>query len=348
MPLQMVWVNLHGGAWLVPVLLASVAVGTGFEAWSNRPSEQLRSLHKTDAMTIGAVATGTALASLFNPYGWQAATFAFRMGSGQDFMMRTLSEWQPTLSIVNTHDYPFWFFMTLVVTLWLTLALRGRKNAMPDLLLALAATMLGLRCVRFTAELAVLTFPLLLRSIDAVLISKRLEPVNLRRPALEAAVVGLLIIGTASYGYAFNANQHRGIGTGYAGDLPYAQVNFMKSKGLHGVVFNDYDSGGLISYALYPKVSPVIDSRIEVFGPALFEEHERAFESTEAFESYAHRYNVDFVLLAVSPTSLPILSHLLQAADKWKLLSDSGGFALLQRVDSQAQHEDAHASVSHQ
>ncbi|MDX2020199.1 MAG: hypothetical protein SF187_08155 [Deltaproteobacteria bacterium] len=343
-PLQLVWANLHGGAWLVPVLLFAVALGAVCDAWWRHPASHTRVVRKADALFLLLISAGTAVASLCNPYGWHAGAFALRMGSGQDFMMRNLSEWQPTLSLVNVHDYPFWAFMIIVAALWVGLALRARHTCMADLALALVATALGLRCVRFTAELVVLVFPLVVRTSHAVLQSLTLDATRLRRPWAEVAVLCVLITGTASYGYAFNALQHRSFGTGFAGDLPYAHVNYMRQHKFHGVVFNDYDSGGLISYSLYPAVRPVIDSRIEVFGAKIFEDYDHAFDDQTAFETYTRKHDVDFVLLAITPRTSLLLAGL-STSGHWQLLLDAAGYALLKRTGELDRHEATHAAA---
>jgi hypothetical protein len=334
-PLQVVWVNLHGEAWLVPVLLGVLAVGAALEGWRWTPADDPRPLRLRDAGLLVALAAATALASLANPYGADAAVFAFHMGKGQRFMMRDVSEWQATLSPFATHDYPFWAAIAILVALWGALVLRGRAVSAADAALALVATVLGLRCVRFTAELAVVTFPLVVRNVDAVVRAWNAEPARLRRPWLEACAVALLLASTARDGYAFSAVNHRPRGLGFGGDLPYAHVALMRKLGLRGVVFNDYGSGGLISYQLHPQVRPVMDSRIEVFGPAIYAEYSMALDSPEAFDRYVDRHGVGLVLLAITPRSLPVLQHLREGA-RWQLVTDERGYALLRRAEAPA------------
>ena len=114
------------------------------------------------------------------------------------------------------------------------------------------------------------------------------------------------------YGFPYGQSQikHRQIGWGLGGRMPREAVQYITEQGLEGAIFNDYADGAFIIYHLSPKVRPVMDSRIDVYGDELYREYFLSRRHPVTFFSYLNKYSVNLILLRKSKDNLQINQYL--------------------------------------
>jgi hypothetical protein len=251
-------------------------------------------------------------ATACNPYGLGAGLWApgWRDGDGQ-------SSFGPA----HIHQYAVWSFAALLVGLVGGLAVRWRGRLL-DCAVAICAVTLALRAFRFLPHAAILTFPILVSSASTLGARWLTAPHRRRWLGLELGITLALVALTAKEGYARGGFEHRPFGLGVDHALPFAEVARVDRSRIRGALFNDPETGGIVAFALGPRVRPVIDARFDPAGEDARLEYERARSSREDFLAYLERHDVALVLLRVVPSNLPLL-RTLGNSDSWTLALDS-------------------------
>ena len=86
----------------------------------------------------------------------------------------------------------------------------------------------------------------------------------------------------------------------------------MEEQGFEGIIFNDYADGAFLQHHLAPKILPVMDSRIDVYGSELTHEYFSSRDDPEKFFQYLNKYKVSLILLMQTKKNIPIIQLLLQ------------------------------------
>ncbi|MFT3922302.1 MAG: hypothetical protein QM778_07190 [Myxococcales bacterium] len=335
-PMQVLWINLHGGALLAPTLVGVVFGAVALCVVFPR----LQSSHPDDAAftwdhvrQLFWLELAMLAATLVNPYGIGIFLFAIRLGSGPEYVTQMVTEWRPTLHLANRLDYWFWPYLAYMAVLACCLIARRREKPVVDVFLALTLAWISLRARRFLGEFAVLTFPIMARSIYRALDSKVRPRFWLPRHGFNIALAALMLATTLRHGFAVNMFARRHLGIGMQGDLAYDEIASLKAMDLSGAIMNDYEDGGLIIRELGPKLRPVMDPRIDIYGAELVEEWVAASLSVDAFVAYADKYGVNAVLRKRFMMRQDEVRAYLASSPDWQLLPSSHGRYLYVRKE---------------
>jgi hypothetical protein len=179
-----------------------------------------------------------------------------------------------------------------------------------DTVLALVATVMSVQAIRFISFIGILGFPLAVRGWRAIADTHANSLPVQRRPLFETALFGLLLASTLIYGFPYGEAKHRRVGWGLGGRMPYQATRFLAGQGFEGNIFNDYGDGAFLIYHLYPKVRPVMDSRIDVYGRELSREYFASRDHPVKFFQYLNKYNVVLILLRKSQKNLQMNQYL--------------------------------------
>jgi hypothetical protein len=334
-PLHGLWANLHGAFMYGVVLLGLLAGSIGVSMLTAHSSTHggERRYSKWELGAVAAVAMGSLLAALLNPYG--TAILETSIGvSSSGLLKQYVTEWQsPFLasSFFRTNDsYEFWIYCAVLLLLWGGILLRARDKPWVDMTLALAVTVQSALANRFIADAAIVGFPIIVRSW-AQLLGRAVEPRMLaRRPWLELALLVPLLGTTLAYGHAYGPapERHRPIGIGYGGKIPNEEIAFMAEHGYEGAIYNEkIEDGAPIIYHLFPRIRPVMDARLDVYGEELLMEWGRSRWNKQLFDEYVRKYDVD---LALIERDRPIARDLLQDPE-WQPVYGSGRWLLFVR-----------------
>ncbi|WP_374663224.1 hypothetical protein [Ramlibacter sp.] len=291
LPIALIWANSHGSFLLGPVVAGLFATGEGAQAaWPLRSRD--RTVWLPAALRAGGpyalLALAMALASLVNPLGWGMYTFAFELTRSQ--VARTfLTEWLPTLTPKYIDTRFVLLFLAVFALSWLVAVLRRDRLRWADWLLLAAFSVLAFRALRFPVLFGFIALLPCARAIGW-------------RP--RAAVERALLAGTtalAALGIALVVKH----GNGY-GAWPYfaPSANFtlmMREKiedpALQGNVLNHFVLGAELIHRAWPRLKPVMDSRMDSYGDSYFISILDLLNDEERLRAFVAHYDVRYMLL---------------------------------------------------
>jgi hypothetical protein len=318
-PAHWIWANLHG-AYLFGIVVMSAMAGliAVLIAIPSLVRDEDARYQPRQLAQLAAVAAGCLLVSLINPYGVGILELSFQMSEGNEFIKEFIWEWS---SPFVTGPGKTWFFLYCITLalLWFSLLLRWRSRPWIDLLLASSVTLMSCRATRFAPYLAIFAVPIVLRAFDRVFQSGGRSVSRVVERAVALAVL-LLIAGT-SFGSLshYSPRGIRPLGLGFGKRLPFAEANYMKRRGLEGVIYNEYGDGAVLIYALYPRMQPIMDARIDIYGEELYLEYRRSRRTEAVFFAYLDEVDADWVLLGAGLEVNRRILKALRGSDEWEL-----------------------------
>jgi hypothetical protein len=289
---EVLWVNLHLYFILGPILIGVFLV----EALILR----VRGLAAPAPMPLVWSGAATGLATLLNPAGLRGALYPFTVleNYGYDVL-----ENQPFLVLERLMAFaPALYFkiaFALFVASWLWVFLRGRQRGEePSIALLLLSLFVGAaawRAVRnFTlfGWIALPTMAINLRHLP--------EPAWLARrrtvlaPVLLCGLAGVLVALHVPYWRERAADTGLGVRPGNL-----AALDFYRSAGLRGPIFNNFDVGSYLIYGLYPAERVFVDNRPEAYPAAFFQDEVRPLQRDEArWREAEERYGFNVIFFS--------------------------------------------------
>jgi hypothetical protein len=311
-PLQVLWANLHGGYIIALVLGVMMTGGAAFlvmfPSWSRDESYDWSDVLKLAALTAACLA-----ASLVNPHGLRLLEFSLTLGLASDYIKQFIYEWgSPLADKYIRRAYGFDVALSIFILMWSGLALNLKRRPLLDAVFALLATVMTVQAIRFVSFIGIIGFPITVRAWLAVADTHAKSLLVKRRPLPETALFVLILASTLVYGFPLDKVNHRRIGWGFGGRIPFTMLNFMAEQGLEGTIFNDYVDGAYLQYHLAPRILPVMDSRIDVYGSELTHEYFASRDNPEKFFQYLNKYKVSLILLMQKKKNIPVIQLLLQ------------------------------------
>ncbi len=248
-PLVALWSNLHVECVLGVVLIAGFALAE--MAWPV-------ALSRREAFIALSVAGVAGLATMANPYGWGVLYYLYENLAVPGFV--EIAELAP----------PYWpnyrgFFVFLGVAALLLLS-QPRRLSVREVALFVLAAALGLRFIRLTPLVVIVTAPMLAARVGA-LVERGLD----RRAVLVTALALAVAASPVPVSRLVT-----GLRAGSAALTPSAffsarAVAFIRQEGLSGPLFNSNNLGGYLAWSLYPDGRVFQDSRLQAYPRAHFE-----------------------------------------------------------------------------
>lgn len=252
-PLMVVWANLHGG----------FIVGDGVAGLY--ALARIRSI-RSNPWPFAFVAVAI-LASGLNPGGFEAAFQALGTSAeAQSSYWRSIVEWQSLLDHSTAagvvRRMPVLAALAVLALAGALVHLARPRAIRPErIALAVLATLVGIRAIRFVPFFAVVAAETAALGLGQLV--TRAADTSARAPRWAARAASVTaVLAVASYFAALGWRS-----TALASDRPYdtslePAVRFMKENGLHGPLFNDCNDGGFLLNALSPDVQVFIDGRV--------------------------------------------------------------------------------------
>lgn len=345
--LTVVWVNFHGGFFVLWTLLFAHLASAGLNAFFDR-----RPLFAAVRPWMLALA-GCVAASFVNPYGWRLHRHIF--GYLSDSYHR--EKIQEFLSISFHSPAAIYFAVMLLLggmtVLWALerrrfsdafilmgwgwLALYAARNIPIFLICAapVAALAVRERLERLAASESRLAAPL-----GAVFEAHREFSMTEAQarvvwiPALALSVLALLLAVPASSGPLRNQYDPK--------NYPENALPVLRSLGPETRLFSDDEWGDFLLYRLWPRRRVFIDGRSDFYGEKLGEDMGRVLQARHDWAQILARYQIGAVLLrADSP-----LASVLKVHPGWRLLHDDGVALVFQSVSSAARGRAAAETVN--
>lgn len=310
-PLMILWGNLHAGFSIGFILLAGSIAGEIAGNLFNPKGEHVvpwRGIRRLALVTLIAAA-----AIVINPYGLNMLAVPFQtvsIGALQNF----IQEWNSP----NFHERQNWPFAALLLALFGAAGASRKRLDWTDFLLTAGTAFMGLLAGRNVALFAVVATPVLTRHLDALLSERgwTLKPaqrVTPRMARLNALLVAL--IGAAALAKVLLVLDARTVDQAQREFLPVAAVEHWRAAGLGGPLFNSYNWGGYLIYAL-PEEPVFVDGRTDLYGDAFLTE--RYFRTAQGGLGWRETL-VDYGINAVLVEAQSGLARALREEDGWRL-----------------------------
>ena len=322
-PLQILWANVHGG-YIMALVLGAMMTGTAaFLVWAPSWSRD-ESYTWSDVRVLAGLTSACLVASLVNPHGLRLLEFSLNIGLASDYIKQFVYEWgSPFADNYRLRAYGSDVAFSIFILMWLGLALTAKRRPLVDALIAVLATVMTAQAIRFISFIGLLGFSVTVRAWLAVADTYARPALVKRRPLLEAALFALILASALVYGFPYDKANHRRIGWGFGGKLPFETVNYLAKKGFEGTIFNDYGDGAFLQHHLAPRILPVMDGRIDVYGSELAHEYFSSRDDPIKFFQYLDKYNVSLILLMQTKKNVAVI----------QLLSNLPASSLLLRAD---------------
>jgi hypothetical protein len=310
-PLMALWGNLHAGFSIGLILLAGSIVGEVAGHLFNPKGEHVvpwRGVRKLVLVTVVSAA-----AIVINPYGLNMLAVPFQtvsIGALQNF----IQEWNTP----NFHERQNWPFIALLLGVFGAVGASKKRLDWTDFLLTAGTAFMGLLAGRNVALFAVVATPVLTRHLDALLtergwVLKPVQRVTPRMARLNAVIVAL--IGFAALAKVLLVLDAKTVDEAQREFLPVAAVEHWRAAGLAGPLFNSYNWGGYLIYAL-PDEPVFVDGRTDLYGDTfLTENYFRPTQGAAGWRDTLAQYGINTVLVEAQSG----LARALREEDGWRL-----------------------------
>jgi hypothetical protein len=302
--LMALWPNLHGafptGLLLIGLYLLALVLDGLLEVWrgSARPAEAwLRA--RRGVLTLAACAGLGTLALGLNPHGLALVGYAGRtvsIGVLRDF----IQEWQSP----DFHDPRSQLFVLMLMLLLAAFAATGRRPATREVLLVTAFAAMAFFAWRNVALFAVIAAPVLSRHAASAMgrlpplrrRSRDLAPhiarrVNVVLAAGFAVLTGILLVRFLAPGRLEQAALR---------SMPAAAVRHIRQAALPGPLFNSYNWGAYLLWAIYPEQRSFVDGRTDLFDDPILLEYLQVWRGEPGWDEVLEKWGIRTVLVEPS------------------------------------------------
>ena len=313
--LMLLWANLHGAFAIGFILMAATIVGDALE--NVAPLDDRRRLDWRSVKKLCLVSLVSLGAVCVNPYGPRILAVPFET-AGSSFA-RLIEEWQPP----DLHKAGFWPFAVVLVLLLVSLGASRKRLGWTDGILCSAATLLALSAGRNVATFAVVVTPVLSYHLAAALADRGWTVKPMQRASRPIAALNLmlivLVLGIAAtrvvepfYGRALSAAERN--------ELPVDAVEYLREHGTRGNLFNAYEWGGYLIYAL-PEVPVFVDGRSDLYGGNfLYDPYLVTASGGPRWQQQLEHYDIGTVLVRTYSG----LSTVLRDSGGWRVAYEDG------------------------
>lgn len=327
LPLLMVlWVNLHGGFALGFILLAITIGGEGWGMlWRDtRP----RATANTTELT--KIFFWCVLAAAINPYGAQMLAYPFRTVS-IGVLQNYIQEWQSP----NFHAREAQVFIVMWVATFGVVGAGRRLIGMTDFLLFAAFTALALLAGRNIAAFAVVAAPILMRHGNSALaqLRDRLPAPSPAAQPLSSALLRLnwalltIVAAAAIYKMTLPLNPQT-VNAAIEKYAPVGAAAYLQTNPPAGKMFNAYNFGGYLVWALYPQTPVFVDGRTDLYDDALLTEYLNTYLTGDGWEESLATYDISVVVVeSESP-----IARALAARPDWQVMYRDSLAVVIQKV----------------
>lgn len=307
---HVVWLNVHGGFFVGPVLLALHAI------------EQ--TIRRQPVRHIVLLLPVLALCVLVTPYGLAYPRYLAR---ALTMDRSTIGEWR-RLGDGFPWALPIWGFTLLVfVTAWL----RNDPWRQPGWLLVAVTALAAYRNQRNVSIYAVVWLACVPPMVETSGVGRALRRVWFTRPRLTRALVAAGIVAGLVHA---TTERHWQVSVPTAPDAcatvfyPAGVVDYLRDNGVTGTMVTPFELGAFVSWNLAPSIRVSLDGRYEVAYPiSLVAEHVAFYGAGSAWDGFLTRYPSDLVL---AKRTDPVVAPM-QGAAAWNTAYEDDAFVLFAR-----------------
>jgi hypothetical protein len=241
------------------------------------------------------------LATLANPYGWRIYQVVYEY-AGQIGVLNEISEF----SAMPFRSIDDWGVLLLALAAACVLA-RGRRFAFFESVLLAFAIYVSFRSQRDLWVVVIAASAILARGLTGD--EKNRFKLTASFAPFVAVAAGLAVL----VGFGVLRVNNARLGTELAGDLPVRAVEVVKEKSWNGPLYNDFNWGGYLIWALRMPVS--MDGRTNIYGN---ERIDRSYAMWNAQPGWASDPDLQKAGLVLGPNNAP-LTQLLRMDPRFEL-----------------------------
>jgi len=288
---QLVWVNTHIYFFMGPLLWLAFLIGVmaNQRNWKFEMSNWRESRVTNYYVPITLLLI---LATLTNPSGWHGALYPLTMWSNYGY---SIVENQ-SLFFLRAFGYPMMTSIALGFTILLTLASfiinrRHLRKNVDSLVLFVSTTIFALLMLRNFPLLAFVAIPITLRNLSQSPLRFDSKSVRMGMHVI-LILIGISIVTNQIYDQAGIGGRRFGLVVPEGFQEP---VDFFRSAGLRGPLFNNFDVGSFLIWKL-PEEKVFIDGRPEAY-PADFIQNTyiKMQEDPSVWARESERYNLNTI-----------------------------------------------------
>lgn len=319
----LLWVNVHGGFAIAFILMLCYVVGEGTNLVTRHHEDPALSwrqlLHLLLVMGL------CFLVVVINPNTWQMWLYPFRtvgIGVLRDF----IQEWQSP----NFHlawQQPFILLLLLTV---LALTRSGRRADFTDLALLAVWTIMALLAGRNIAIFALVSVPIFVRYGTAALEGQLDDWRELEwaQPMLQAASqplasgrmliilnwVLLILVVIAALVKISLPLAPGAVEEATRDSLPVDAVAYVRAQRPPGPMFNSYNWGGYLIFALWPDYPVFVDGRTDLYDDKFLRQYLSTYVADDGWQASLDEHGIRLVIVETNS----ILAKFLRADPAWE------------------------------
>jgi hypothetical protein len=274
-----IWANLHGSFFLGPLVVGL--------AWLEDVHDRWPTARRT--LVVGAV---SALAACLTPFGPLVWVYSAGLASNPSVTAR-ITEWQPT----SLRDVPGSLFFASALAVVVLIARSGRRVSWPMLAWLGVFFVIGVYAQRGVAWWPIAAVTAIAGTLVPARPSRlRTETLTMRR--LNAVVAGVLVLAALlALPSSRTALPGSVVPAELVGPAPAALTASLRDlSGPGDRVLNPQSWGSWFEYAV-PDVLVAVDSRIEMFRPAVWETYESVLAGRAGWEATIDTWEVTHIVV---------------------------------------------------
>lgn len=290
-PLMALWGNLHAGFAIGFILLSAVIVGETMIRLLNPSGSNISWRGIGKLVLVGLV---SAAALVINPYGLQILTVPFQtVGIGA--LRNFIQEWNSP----NFQGREMWPFVLLLLGVLGAAGASRRRLDWTEFFLVGGTAFMGLLAGRNVAVFAVAATPILTFHLNDILVERGWAIRATRRTTSLMALVNVLllvVILAAALVKTASVVLPKLVNETMETTLPVKAVEFIHDTEPPGPIFNSYNWGGYLVYALrdYPVF---VDGRTDLYGDAFLTTYLQTAIGGDEWRETLDRYGARLVLV---------------------------------------------------
>lgn len=290
-PIMALWGNLHAGFSIGFIFMAGVIAGE-IAGRIFAPKANYLTWRKIGVLILVGLVSAAAL--VINPYGLNMLLVPFQtVGIGA--LRQFIQEWNSP----NFQGRETWAFIFLLVGILGAAGASARRLNWTDFFLVSGTAFMSFLYGRNIAVFAVAATPVLTYHLDSILTERGLAIRPLRRVRPAMAVINLVIIVIAVFG-AFVKTvavvDDDIVQPALETIVPVEAVAYLRDNQPTGTMFNSYNWGGYLIYALreYPVF---VDGRTDLYGDAFLQRYLQIAIGGDEWREGLDEYGVNLVLM---------------------------------------------------
>jgi len=320
-PLQILWVNLHGSSIMGIFLIWAFIIGEFIDTRIRHDFKNEFVIKGNRYKKLLFVGIALIISSGINPYGYSAIFFPIVEFKGMGF----INEWAPSVykDIFLNFDIMPYYRLFLLISI-LVFIFKGRAISSSHIIIFGSLLYLSLSGKRHLSLYGFAIAPCIveyLKGINFKAVSLRLRKFFLYFASI-VLVLYLVVLGKDIVTGRYYANQstYRWFGLGRV-NYPEEAMNFLEKSGLEGNMFNDYSSGCFLIERLYPLKKVFLDGRNTIYGAKFItENYGNCLKDPLLFEALVKKYDINYVFLYYGFSNMAALIPHLYYSQNWQLV----------------------------